>query len=181
MLHDITQGHTSVTSHNHTIIHYKEHCKRFQNNNIIQHTLHILILRQIYALQDRLDQCSMDHKHSVYKILSPLVEIDREKKYKVEKILNKRDMREKSKYLVRQKRYTVEKDTWKGLENLGNTMDLVEEFEKKMRKEEIKRVYIRKRKDKKKPLNLEAKILKRSELLGKYTVKILFGQNYRKF
>ena len=54
-------------------------------------------------------------------------------------------------------------------------MDLVEEFEKKMRKEEIKRVYIRKRKDKKKPLNLEAKILKRSELLGKYTVKILFG------
>jgi len=43
----------------------------------------------------------MDHKPSVYKILSPLVEIDREKKYKVEKILNKRDMREKPKYLVR--------------------------------------------------------------------------------
>ena len=35
------------------------------------------------------------------KVLSLLVEIDREKKYKVEKILNRRDIRGKLKYLVR--------------------------------------------------------------------------------
>ena len=37
------------------------------------------------------------------KIISPLVEINREKEYKVEKILNRRDVREKPKYLVRWK------------------------------------------------------------------------------
>ena len=35
------------------------------------------------------------------KVLSLLVEIDRKKKYKVEKILNRRDIRGKLKYLVR--------------------------------------------------------------------------------
>ena len=35
------------------------------------------------------------------KISSPPVEIDRENKYKVKKILNKRDIRKKLKYLVR--------------------------------------------------------------------------------
>ena len=34
---------------------------------------------------------------------------------------------------------------------------------------------------KQKLLNLEAVIFKRSKLLGKYTIKILFGQNYGKF
>jgi len=34
---------------------------------------------------------------------------------------------------------------------------------------------MRKEKGKRKVLNLEAKLLKRSELLEKYTVKILFG------
>ena len=45
------------------------------------------------------------------KISSLLVEIDREKKYKVKNILNRRDVREKPKYLVRWKGYTVEEDT----------------------------------------------------------------------
>ena len=35
------------------------------------------------------------------KIPSPLVEIEEEKEYKVKKILNRRDVRGKSKYLVR--------------------------------------------------------------------------------
>jgi len=34
---------------------------------------------------------------------------------------------------------------------------------------------------KQKPLNLDAEMLKSSELLGKYTTKILFGQDDRKF
>jgi len=41
------------------------------------------------------------------KIPPPLVEMDRENKYKVEKILNRRKVGEKLKYLVRWKRYTV--------------------------------------------------------------------------
>jgi len=31
--------------------------------------------------------------------------------------------------------YIAKEDTWEGLENLGNVMDLVEEFEKKIREE----------------------------------------------
>ena len=54
-------------------------------------------------------------------------------------------------------------------------MDLVEEFEKKIREEKIKRVQIKNRKKKKKVLNLEIEMFKRSELLGKYIAKILFG------
>ena len=57
---------------------------------------------------------------------------------------------------------------------MGNVIDLVEEFERKFRKEEIRRVYIRKKKVKEYVLNLEAKMFKRSKLLGKYTMKILF-------
>ena len=45
------------------------------------------------------------------KILSPPVEINGEKEYKVEKILNRRDVKRKPKYLVRQKKYIVEEDT----------------------------------------------------------------------
>ena len=60
-------------------------------------------------------------------------------------------------------------------------MDLVEEFEKEIREEEIKRVQVRKEKKKKMTLNLEVEMFKRSELPGKYTTKILFGWNNRKF
>jgi len=60
-------------------------------------------------------------------------------------------------------------------------MDLVEEFEKEIREEKIKRVQMRKEKKKKMILNLEVEMFKRSKLLGKYTTKILFGWNNRKF
>jgi len=53
--------------------------------------------------------------------------------------LDRREKRGKLKYLVRWKDYTVEEDTWKGLENLKNVRDLlVEEFEKKIREEEVR-------------------------------------------
>ena len=79
------------------------------------------------------------------KISLSLIEINKEKKYEVEKILNGRYIRGKPKYLVRQKDYIAEKDTWEGLKKLGNIMDLVEEFEKEIREEKIKRVQIRKK------------------------------------
>ena len=76
------------------------------------------------------------------KIPPPLVEIEGEKEYKVKKILNRRDVRGKPKYLVRWKRYITEKNTWKGLENLENVIDLAEEFEKEIREEEIRRLLL---------------------------------------
>ena len=60
------------------------------------------------------------------------------------------------------------------MDNLGNMINLVEEFERKFRKKEIRRVYIRKKKIKEYVLNLEAKMFKKSKLPGKYTTKILF-------
>ena len=87
-------------------------------------------------------------------------------------------MRGKPKYLVRQKEYTVEENTWEGLENLENVIDLidlVEEFEKEIREVEIRKVQIRKQKEKEKALNLKAEVFKRSGLLEKYMAKILFG------
>ena len=54
-------------------------------------------------------------------------------------------------------------------------MDLVEEFEKQIREKKIRRVHMRKEKRKEKELNLKENIFKRTELLEKYTVRILFG------
>ena len=51
--------------------------------------------------------------------------------FKVEKILNKRTVRRKEKFLVRWKGYTAKEDTWENRENLGNVKELIEEFERK--------------------------------------------------
>ena len=48
----------------------------------------------------------------------------------------------------------------------------MKDLEKEIRKGEIRRVQMKKRK--KKVMNSEIEVLKQSELLGKYTVKILF-------
>ena len=56
--------------------------------------------------------------------------IEGEEEFKVEKILNKRLVRGKEKFLVRWKRYMAEEDTWENRENLKNAKELVEEFEK---------------------------------------------------
>jgi len=55
--------------------------------------------------------------------------------FEVEKILNKRTVRGKEKFLVRWKGYTMEEDTWENRENLENTKELVEEFEREYREE----------------------------------------------
>ena len=52
--------------------------------------------------------------------------------------MDKRKRREKLKYSVRWNGYTVEENTWEELENLKNARDLVKEFEKKIREEEIR-------------------------------------------
>jgi len=49
----------------------------------------------------------------------------------------------------------VEENTWEGLESLENMMDLVKDFKREIRKEKIKRVQMRKKKRKKRALNLD--------------------------
>ena len=68
----------------------------------------------------------------------------------------------------------VEEDIWKELENLKDIMDLVKEFEKKIRKKE-------KREEKKKILNPKAEMFKRSKLLEKHIAKISFEWDNEKF
>ena len=64
------------------------------------------------------------------------VVIEGEEEWEVEKIMNKRQVREKDKYLVQWRGCTAEEDTWESRENLKNASDLVEEFEKEYRREE---------------------------------------------
>ena len=64
------------------------------------------------------------------KIPPPPVKVAGEKEYEVEKILDRQERRGKIKYLVKWKGYTAEENTWKGLENLKNAREKVEEFEK---------------------------------------------------
>jgi len=66
--------------------------------------------------------------------LKPVI-IKGEEEFEVEKILNKRMVQGKDKFLVWWKGYTVEEDTWENRENLGNAKELVEEFEREYREE----------------------------------------------
>ena len=69
------------------------------------------------------------------KILPKLVIIEREEEFEVEKILNKKMVREKKKFLVRWKGYITEEDTLENRKNLENAKELVEEFEREYKKE----------------------------------------------
>jgi len=64
------------------------------------------------------------------KIPPKLVIIEGEEEFKVEKILNKRMVRRKEKFLVRWKGYMAEEDTWENKENLENAKELIAEFER---------------------------------------------------
>ena len=48
----------------------------------------------------------------------------------MKKILNKRIVREKKKFLVRWKGYMAEEDIWENRKNLENAKELVEEFDR---------------------------------------------------
>ena len=97
--------------------------------------------------------------------LAPVI-IEGEEKQEIERILNKQKVRGKDKYLVQQKGFTVESDTQKGRENLGNAKEAIEEFEKEYRQDMEN---IRKQKRKK-------GTFRREELPGRFIAKKLFGQ-----
>ena len=100
---------------------------------------------------------------------SLLVIIKEKEEYKVKKILNKRKFRGKNRYLVQQKGYIAEEDTWEPRENLGDTRDLVERFEEEYEKE------LRQTKKE------DCKEFHREELSEKYTAKTLYEWNNKRF
>ena len=102
--------------------------------------------------------------------LAPVI-IEGEKEWKVERILNKQQVRGKDKYLVQWKGFTAESDTWKGIENLENTKEVVEEFKKEYW-QDIEDVRRQKRKE---------RIFRREELPGKFTARKLFGWSDKRY
>jgi len=96
-----------------------------------------------------------------------LIEVEGVEEWEVEKILNKKKMRGVEKYLIWWKGFTAEGDTWERRENLKNAEELIEEFEKggmEVRQQEG-----------------EEEDYRRMELPGKYTVKLLYGWDDRRF
>jgi len=95
------------------------------------------------------------------------VEVEGVEEWEVEKILNKKKMRGVEKYLIRWKGFTAERDTWEKRENLKNAEELIKEFEQR-------EVVVRRGVE-------EEGEYKRMELPGKYTVKVLYRWDDRKF
>jgi len=94
------------------------------------------------------------------------IEVEGVEEWEVEKILNKKKIRGVVKYLIRWKGFTAEGDTWERRENLKNTEELIEEFERgeiEVRRQEGEEEY------------------RRMELPGKYMAKLLYGWDDRKF
>jgi len=91
--------------------------------------------------------------------------IEGEEEWEVERILNKRRIRGKDKYLVRWKGFTAESDTWEGRENLENAKEAIEEFEKEYW-QDIEDVAWQEH---------EEGMFRREELPGRFTAKKLYG------
>jgi len=90
--------------------------------------------------------------------------IEGEEEWEVERILNKRRVRGKDKYLVRWKGFMAESNTWEGRENLKNAKEAIKEFEKEYWQdmEDVTQQ------------ECEETTFKCGELPGKFTAKMLY-------
>ena len=100
------------------------------------------------------------------------MEVEGVEKWEVEKILNKKKIREVEKYLVWWKEFMVEGDTWERKENLKNAREALEEFKGRMNAE-IRR--------QEKIDMAEKKDFRRGELPEKFTAKMLYRWDDGKF
>ena len=100
------------------------------------------------------------------------VEVEGVKEWKVEKILNKKKISGVEKYLVQQKGFTAEEDTWERKENLKNAEEALKEFEGKMNVEVRRQEKID---------MAEERDFRRGELPGKFMARILYRWDNRKF
>jgi len=102
--------------------------------------------------------------------LAPVI-IKGEEEWEVERILNKKKVRGRDKYLVRWKGFMAESDTWEGRENLKNAKEAIEEFEKEYRQdtEDVARQ------------EREEETFQRGELPGRFTAKKLYGWSDKQY
>jgi len=102
------------------------------------------------------------------------VKVEGVEEWEVEKILDKRKIQGVDKYLVRWKGFTAESDTWEKEEDLKNAKELVDDFEGRIEAEirHQEEVVEKKR---------EKEEYRRMELPGKYTTKVLYGWDDKKF
>jgi len=90
----------------------------------------------------------------------------------VEKILNKRKIREVEKYLVQWKGFMAESNIWRKKEDLENTREALEEFEERINAEVRRQEKIE---------MAEERDLRRRDLPERFTAKMLYGWNDGKF
>ena len=100
------------------------------------------------------------------------IEVEGAEEWEVERILNKKKIRGVEKYLVWWKEFTAERDTWERKEDLKNAGEALEEFEGRMNAEIRKQEKID---------MAEERDFRRGELLGKFTTRMLYKWNDRKF
>ena len=100
------------------------------------------------------------------------VEIKGVEEWEVEKILNKRKIRGVEKYLVQWKRFMAKNNTWEKKENLGNAREALEEFERRINTEVRRQEKIE---------MVEERDFRKGDLLERFTVKILYGWDNKKF
>ena len=99
--------------------------------------------------------------------------IEGEEEWEVERIMNKRRVQGKDRYLVRWKGCTAEEDTWESRENLKNAMELVEEFEREYSKEEEEEVRWQEAEEDRETFS--------RELPGRYMAKLLYGWGNKRY
>jgi len=86
-------------------------------------TVKIHLVVNVSRIKRYIDQVDDQRKETP----QPVV-VEGEEEWEVEKILNKRKVQGKDKFLVRWKGFTAEGDTWESRENLQNTGELLREF-----------------------------------------------------
>ena len=107
------------------------------------------------------------------------IEVARVEEQEIEKILNKRRIRKVNRYLVCQKGFTVENDIWEREEDLGNAKKLVDEFKGRLSVEVRRQEKVET--ERRIKGNLRTEKYRRSKLLGKYMVKLLYSWDDRRF
>jgi len=106
------------------------------------------------------------------KIPPKLVIIKGKKEFEVEKILNKRTVRGKEKFLVRWKGYMAGENTWENRKNLENAKELVEEF-KREHGEEVEELRRQEQEEEEKKFSWE--------LPREFTAKLLYSWGRRRY
>jgi len=140
--------------------------KTIISSNAIELDLPTTVRIHLVVNVSRVQQYKSQVEGQKRKVPQPVV-IKGKEEWEVEKIMNKRKVQGRDKYLVRWKGCTAQEDTWESRENLKNAMELVEEFEKNYSREEEEEVRRQEAKEDKKAFN--------RELSGRYTVKLLYG------